>query len=121
MSKLLLRILLFCVPVLLFAQAPMTSSSYQPGTITQVRLHQGAETSEQSQRLYEVSVKVNGTTYVVLTTPPSGESTIFHAVGRQVLVQVGDNAIIWNDILGQSHEVPIIARGPITGGSYSQN
>jgi hypothetical protein len=121
MSKLLLGILFFCLPVLVFAQASASSSSYQPGIVTQVKPHQSTDTSDLSQRLYEVSVKVNGTTYVVLTTPPSGESTMLYVVGREVLVQVGDNVIIWNDILGQSHQVPIIARGPIMTGSNAHN
>lgn len=121
MSKLRLGILFLCLPALGFAQASATSSPYQPGTITQITLHQSADTSDQSQRIYEVSVKVNGTTYVVLTTPPSGEPGMLYAVGREVLVQVGDKAIIWNDILGQSHEVPIISRSPIIDGSKSRN
>ena len=64
------------------------------------------------EAVYEVSVKVNGTTYVVLTKSPSGESSILYAVGRELLVHVGENTITWNDILGQSHEVPIVSRGP---------
>ena len=121
MSKLLLGVMLLLIPTLMFAQASAPSSRYQAAIITQIKPHQSAENSDQNQRLYEISVKVNGTTYVVLTTPLSGEPAMLYAVGREVLVHVGDNAIIWNDILGQSHEVPIIARGPIIASSKSQN
>jgi hypothetical protein len=109
------------MPALMFAQASAPSSQYQAAIITQITPHQSAETSDRSQRVYEVSLRVNGTTYVVLTTPPSGEPAMLYAVGREVLVQVSDNAIIWNDILGQSHKVPILGRGPIVDGSKSQN
>ena len=121
MSKLLLGIMLLLLPVLMFAQASAPSRPYQVATITQIKPHQSAETSDQSQEVYEVSVKVNGTTYLILTTQPSGEPAILYAVGREVLVQVGDNAIIWNDILGRSHEVPILGRGPIIDGPKPQN
>ena len=57
---------------------------------------------------------------MVLTKSPSGDSTILYAIGRELLVQVGENTITWNDILGQSHEVPIISRGPIADSSKSQ-
>jgi hypothetical protein len=121
MSKLLLAILFSCLPALMFAQASAPSSRYQAGTIIQIKPHQTDDTSDQSPRVYEVSVTVNGTTYVVLTSPPSGEPAMLYAVGRQVLVQVRDNAIIWTDILGQSHEVPILVRSPIVDSSKTQN
>jgi len=102
------------------AQASAASSSYRPATITRVKPHLSAEASDPGQVVYEVSVKVNGTTYVVLTQSPFGDSTILYTVGREVLVQIGDKAIIWNDILGQSHEAPIISRDPIVEISKSQ-
>ena len=120
MSKVLLAILFLCLPIVVFAQASATSSRYQPAIITQVKPHQSGDVPAPGEAVYEVSVKVNGTTYVVLTKSPSGEPTILYAVGRELLVQVGENTIIWNDILGHSHEVPIISRGPISDSSKSQ-
>lgn len=121
MSKLMVGIFFLSLSVLVLAQGPLGSPQYQPATIIQVKLHQNASSSDQGQKVYEVSIKVNGTTYVVLTAAPSGESTMLYVVGREVLVQVGDNSILWNDILGQSHEVPIIAKGPIIASTYSHN
>jgi len=113
MSKILLAISLLVAPALAFAQASATPSAYRPATVTQVKPHMGSDASDPSQAVYEVSVKVDGTTYVVLTKSPSGDSTILYAIGRELLVQVGDKVITWNDILGQSHEAQIISRDPI--------
>lgn len=110
MSKLLSGIMFLLLPAIVFAQPSTTSSAYQPATITQVKLHQTAGVSAPSDALYEVSVKINGTTYVVLTKSPSGDSTILYVIGRQLLVQVNEKTITWNDILGESHEVPIVGQ-----------
>ena len=112
MPKILLGILFLLLPVLGDAQSTASPSSYQPATITQVKPYLGSEMSNQDVSLYEVSVTVSGTTYVVLTAAPNGESTIVQVVGRELLVQVGDETITWNDILGSSHVAPIIGRTP---------
>ncbi|MFZ0706351.1 MAG: hypothetical protein WAM71_12160 [Candidatus Korobacteraceae bacterium] len=117
MPKILLGTVLLCLPVLVLAQASAPASRYQPATITQVKLHQSGDNSAPGDAVYEVSVKVNGTTYVVLTKSPSGDSTILYASGRELLVHIDENTITWNDILGQSHEAPIITKGPIADSS----
>jgi hypothetical protein len=119
MSKISLAIFFLCLPVLTFAQASASASRYQPAIITQVKPHQSGGSSAPDEAVYEVAVKVNGTTYVVLTKSPSGESTILYAIGRELLVKVGGSTITWNDIMGQSHEVPIMSRGPIADSSKS--
>ena len=120
MSKVLLAILFLCLPIVVLAQASATASRYQPATITQVKPHQSGDSPAPGEALYEVSVKVNGIIYVVLTKSPSGDSAILYAIGRELLVQVGENTITWNDILGQSHEVPIISKGPLADSAKSQ-
>ena len=115
MAKLFLRTLIFLLPALALAQSPSTSSTYQSATITAVKPHQPVENSSldyalDPDSLYEVTVKVGGTAYVVLTPSPSPSGTILYAVGRQLLVHIGDNTITWNDIMGESHEVPIVSR-----------
>ncbi len=120
MSKLFVGILIFFLPVLAFAQASAISSRYQPATITQVKPHQSGGASDPGEAVYEVSVKVNGTTYVVLTKSPPGEPAILYSIGRELLVRVDENTVTWNDILGQSHQVPIKSRGPIADSSKSQ-
>jgi len=121
MRKNLLAFLLLLLPSISLAQSSISPSPYQAATITQVKLHEPGEAIAPPEAVYEVTVKVNGTTYVVLTKSPSGDQTILYAIGREVLVRVGDKTITWNDILGQSHEVPIISTGPIADGSKSQN
>jgi hypothetical protein len=135
MAKLFLRILIFLLPALALAQSPSTSSTYQLATITAVKPHQVTWTLDTqlepaqnasldyalyTDSLYEVTVKVGGTVYVVLTPSPSPSGTILYAVGREVLVKIGDNTITWNDIMGQSREVPIVSRTPIADTSKPQ-
>jgi hypothetical protein len=53
---------------------------------------------------------VGNTIYVVLYTPPLGEETVKYSAGRDLLV--GKRTIRYNDILGQSFEVPIESQKP---------
>jgi len=110
MPKLLLGILMFFSPALVFAQSTPTSSTYQPATIIDVKPHQSAGSSNPDDALYEVTAEVGRTVYVVLTPSPSPSGAIRYAIGREVLVHVGEKTITWNDILGQSHEVPIVSK-----------
>ena len=121
MTKLLLGTLIILLPALVLAQSSSTSLTYQPATIVAVNPRPSAGSSNPSDVLYEVSVKVKQTLYVVVTTSPSPAGIIQYAVGRAVLVQVGDNTITWNDILGESHEVPIISRTLIADTTTSQS
>ena len=107
MPKILLGILLLFLPRLTFAQASATSSRYQPAIITHVQPHQSGDAPAPGEAIYEVSVKVNGITYVVLTKSPLGDSTILYAT--------------WNDILGRSHDAPIISRSLFAGTFKSQD
>jgi len=85
-----------------------SASKWQVGTITEVKIHHSAEKAGSSDAAcYDVSVKVGDTIYVVLYTPPLREETVKYATGRDLLVFVGKNTIRYNDILGQSRDVPI--------------
>ena len=121
MPKLLLGILIILLPALVLAQSSSTSLTYQPATIIAVNPHPSAGNSNPNDALYEVSVKVKRTLYVVVTTSPSPSGSIQYAVGREVLVKVGDDTITWNDIMGESHEVPIISKTLITDTSTAQS
>jgi hypothetical protein len=121
MPKLLLGILIFFLPVFTFGQSSATSSTYQPATIIDVRPHPSPGGTNSDDALYEVSAEVGRTVYVVLTPSPLPSGSIQYAVGREVLVHVGDNTITWNDILGRSHEVPIISRTLIADTRTPQN
>ena len=89
-----------------------SASKYQVGTITEVKAHQAAGSGASDTASYDVSVKVGDTVYVVLYTPALGEETVKYAAGRDLLVLVGKNKITYNDILGQSHDVPIENQKP---------
>ncbi len=89
-----------------------STAKYQVGTITDVKPHQAASHAPSDVVSYDVCVKVADTSYVVLYTPPLGMNTVKYAAGRELLVLVGKNTITYNDILGQSLEVPIVSRRP---------
>ncbi len=91
-----------------------STSQYQVGTITDVKLHQTPEDGNDHATSYDVSVKVGNTIYVVLYTPPLGENTVRYAAGRDLLVLVGKTTITYNDILGRSFEVRIEGQKPVT-------
>jgi hypothetical protein len=98
-------VFLFTLPA--FSQS---ASKYQVATITDVKTHQNSASDEVS---YDVSVKVGDTIYVVFYTPPSGSNTVKYVAGRELLVLVGNKTIIYNDILGQSQELPILSQRPV--------
>lgn len=98
--------ILICVAAALSALSQSTSQ-YKVGTITGVQPHQGAASSNPSAASYDVSLKVDDKAYVVLYTPPYGLQTVQYATGREFLVLVGEKTISFNDVLGNSSELPI--------------
>ena len=103
-----------CICVATFPLVCQPVSNYQVATITAVKPQQPAGDSAASVVSYEVSVKVGDTTYVVLYTPPLGETTVKYVAGRSLLVLVGKKTITYNDILGRSVEVPIVSQKSAT-------
>jgi len=87
----------------------IAASSYEVGTIMAVTIHQGGASADPSAASYDVSVKVGNTSYVVLYTPPFGANTVQYVAGRQLLVQVREKTIVFNDELGRTTEVPILS------------
>jgi len=85
-----------------------SASKYQPATITEVRVHQLGTGSGASS--YDVSLRVGATIYQVLYTPAIDTNAVTYAAGREVLVLVKEKTIRYNDLLGQSFELPIISR-----------
>ena len=98
---------LFLMLLTMFPAFGQSTSKYQVGTITEVKAHQAAGSGASDAASYDVSLKVGDTIYVVLYTPALGEDTVKNAAGRDLLVLVGKNKITYNDILGQSYDVPI--------------
>jgi hypothetical protein len=96
-----------CICLWTFPAFSQSAPKYEVATITDVKTHQDSGSDVVS---YDVSVKVGDTIYVVLYTPPSGMNTVKYVTGRELLVLVGKKAITYNDILGQSQEVPILSQ-----------
>jgi len=106
---------IFCILVTALPAFCQSTSKWQVGTITEVKVHQTAEKVGSSEAAsYDVSVKVGDTIYVVLYTPPLHEETVKYAAGRDLLLFVGKSTIRYNDILGRSYEVPIESQRPAT-------
>ena len=103
---------LFLICLTMFPAFGQSTSKYQVGTITEVKVHQTAGSDASDAASYDVSVKVRDTIYMVLYTPALGEETVKYAAGRDLLVLVGKNTITYNDILGRSHDVPIENQKP---------
>lgn len=111
----------FCVLVMAFPAVCQSTSKWQVGTITEVKVHQSAEKVASSEAVsYDVSVRVGDTIYVVLYTPPLREETVKYAAGRDLLVFVGKSTIRYNDLLGQSYEVPIESQRPASNPAASK-
>ena len=104
-----------CIVLITLTAFSQSTSKYQVGTITEVRVHHIADAGAPDATSYDVSLKVADTIYVVLYTPPLGQETVKYAAGRDLLVLVGKNTIRYNDILGQSSDVPIETKRPAAG------
>jgi hypothetical protein len=103
---------LLCILLTVFPACGQSTSKYQVGTITEVKVHQIAGSGASDAARYDISVKVGDTIYVVLYTPPLSEETVKYSAGRDLLVLVGKNTITYNDILGRSFAVPIESQKP---------
>ena len=100
--------------LLTLAALGQSTSKYQVAFITEVKARQVAGDSASDTTIYDVSVKVGDTIYVVLYTQPLGELPPRYARGRELLVLVGKNTITYNDMLGRSLQVPIESQRPAT-------
>jgi translation initiation factor IF-2 len=98
--------IVLCISLSMSWAYDQSTSKYQVGTITEVKIHRDAGGASDAVS-YDVSVKVGDTIYVVLYKPPLGEETVRYAAGRELLVLVGKSTIRYNDIVGRSFEVPI--------------
>ena len=102
-----IAVICICLATLpLFAQG---SGKWEVATITEVKTHQDSGSDVVS---YDLSVKVGDTIYVLLYKDPLGMNAVKYAAGREGLVLVGKDSIRYNDILGESHELPILSRRP---------
>ena len=106
-------ICLVCICLAGISAVCETGTKYEVGTIMGVKPHPSATDDPLTGvRTYEVSVKVADTIYVVLYTDTFGTKSVQHAGGQQLMVHVGKQTITYNDISGQSCDVPIISHRP---------
>ena len=108
----LLRLL--SISLVVVSSFGQSTQHYQVAAIVSVQPHQTAADNASDPTKYDVSLKVGDTIYVVLYTPQLDIGTVKYAEGRNLLVLVGEKTISYNDLLGQSFEVPIISRKPVT-------
>lgn len=113
MSKLVSVIFLWLAALAAFGQP---ASKYQVATIMAVKPHQSTSETGSDPVSYDVSVRVDDTIYQTTYTPPPGAASIKYAAGRNLLVLVGENTIRYNNIAGESFEVPIVSRKSINNG-----
>lgn len=112
---------IFCICLTAFPAFSQSASKWQVGTITAVKIHQSANNVGAADATsYDVSVKVGDTIYIVLYTPPLREETVKYAAGRDLLVLVNKSTIRYNDMLGQSYDVPIESRSPAASPNASK-
>lgn len=112
---------LICMVCMTLATLPAFSQSanYQVGTIAAVKPHKAMSGSRSDLASYDVTVRVGDRLYVVLYTPPLGAGPIKYATGRSLLVEVEGNTLRYNNLLGESLEVPIIGRDSVTDAKHS--
>ncbi len=108
MRRMLVPALLLLASVCVVAQsAPeKTSSKFQVATIVAVADHQPAP--EGDVHLYDVSVQVGDTIYMVLYDPHPDSSIATYRLGAQVMVAVGKDTLTFSDLLGRHRAFPIL-------------
>ena len=106
----LIGVIALCL--LSFPALCQSTSKYQVATIIEVKAHQASGKNASEPTSYDVTAKVGDTIYVVLYTPPLGEVPQKYAAGREMLVLIENNTVTYNDLLGQSFQVPIQSRRP---------
>lgn len=86
---------------------------YQVGTITAAQCHRAPDADARVASC-EVSVRVGNTAYGVLYAAPAGTDNVRYETGRELLVLVGEDTITYNDVLGNSFQLPILSRAAVT-------
>jgi len=111
------RLLLFCLLICASCIGQSSLAKWQVATPMQVKLHSPEARKEAATLGYDVTVRVGNVEYVVLYVPPNAASTskavVESCLGIDRLVLVGADTIKYNDMLGRTHEVPIISRRTI--------
>jgi hypothetical protein len=93
-----------------------SSSQYQSGLILEVKEHPGGEIPATEKtppiKRYDISVQVKDVVYVILFTPRPGMYGFQTLAGMDVLVQIQQKNMFFNDLMGRSMSAPIISQHP---------
>jgi len=107
MCKMITVMILWTLPLPAISQS--VSSRYRPGTIMDIRAHLAGPGKNALPRTHDISLKVDGTLYVVLYTQRPGTISPGYRTGLDLLVLVGRYTITFNHKLGPSRELPILS------------
>jgi hypothetical protein len=99
--------------IIALEQETARMSKYQVGTITAAECHP-AVYADARVASCEVSLSVGDTAYGVLYAAPLGTDNARYEAGRELLVLIGEHTITYNDMLGNSFQVPIVSRRTVT-------
>jgi hypothetical protein len=106
---------LFCILLTVFPAVGQSTSKYQVGAITEVKVHQTAVSGASDTASYDVfglggQHNLCGAMYA---TTGRGDREI-RCGGCDLLASArGENEITYNDILGRSYEIPIGSQKPV--------
>jgi hypothetical protein len=118
------KFFLFSLVICASCIAQSTAAKWLVATAMDVKVHQPAEAREDAATVrYDITVRVGNMEYVVLYVPPDGTSKamVESCRGIEGLVLVGADTIKYNDMLGRTHEVPIISRRTIGAAQRGTN
>ena len=111
---------IFALCLLTLPALCQSASKWQVATITEVKPRPTVGEDASDPKTYDISVKVGSTIYLVRYTTPAWDVPPKYATGRELLVLVGKSTITYNDVLGQSFQVPIESQRPATNPKASK-
>ncbi len=101
---------IICVATLCTAQ--QKPSQWQTGSIIKVASHTAESPQASEGDLYDVSVQVGKTVYVVLYNDAKRYGTIKYKVGQPVKVLVEKDSMTFNNLSGVPSRVTILSSSP---------
>lgn len=95
-------------------QGQSSAPQYQSGLVLEVKEHAGPEIPATEKtppvKRYDISVQVKDVVYVILFTPRPGMHGFQTLAGMDLLVQVREKSMHFNDLLGRNMSAPIISQ-----------
>ena len=106
-----IAVLILSCTMALLAKAP---SAWVTGTIMRVTRHQPPSDEATGVDLWDVSLKVRDTMYVVLVEEAPGHHGVEYRAGMALNVLITPATVVFNDLLGRRHEAHILKQYPAT-------